>query len=446
MAPRKLTTRAVESITTQRDREDIPDALVPGLQLRVTSLHGPDKKRVPGSKSWALRYTRKSDGRRRRLTLGTFPAMSLEEARNRAREELAAVQRGGDPASGVAERKAALTFREIADEWIKRHGEPNKSARALRDDRSMLERHILPKIGHLKGREITKRDLLAMLDAVAQKDDARNKAGAEARKMTHRPNRVFELVRAILRWAVGRDLIQDDPSAGLSPPIKKERPRERVLSPEEIRTLWRALDAAPVLRPMKRSDGDVPMTRATALALGLALATAQRIGEVTGIALSELDLNDTAPMWTIPGERSKNGEAHRVPLSPLAVRMISEAIELGGGSPWLFPSPRGSAPMGSHAPTRAVDRARVAIGLEDFRCHDLRRTAATCMAEAGINPHTISVVLNHVSAQRGTITGKVYNRYSYDREKREALAAWGERLERIIESQESHNVIKFGAR
>ena len=201
---------------------------------------------------------------------------------------------------------------------------------------------------------------------------------------------------------------------------------------------------------------DIPLTRATALALKLALATAQRIGEVTGIATAELDLNDTAPVWTIPGERTKNGRPNRVPLSPLAVALIREAMALGeasarakaetagiavwGAPKWIFPNPSGNGPVDAHAPTKALERARPAIGLADFRVHDLRRTAATRMAEMGISPHTISLVLNHVSARSGTITGKVYVQYSYDREKREALGAWGSRLQSIVEAADATNV------
>ena len=91
-----------------------------------------------------------------------------------------------------------------------------------------------------------------------------------------------------------------------------------------------------------------------------------------------------------------------------------------------------TGPISPHAASKALVRARAAIGIEDFRIHDLRRSAATHMAELGISPHTISLVLNHVSARRGTITGKVYVQYSYDKEKRVALGAWGKRLASII--------------
>jgi integrase len=171
----------------------------------------------------------------------------------------------------------------------------------------------------------------------------------------------------------------------------------------------------------------------------------------------ELDLNDMAPVWTIPGERSKNGQSSRVPLSPAAVRLIQEAQQLrpprvghNGGPPLkqlerhpVFVGGKEDKAMDAHAPTKALGRARPAIGLEDFRIHDLRRTAASRMAEMGISPHTISLVLNHVSARKGTITGKVYVQYSYDREKREALDAWGARLERIVAGKDGGNVVAF---
>ncbi len=439
MAGRKLTARFVETVTTAKDREDFRDAEARGLQLRVTK---------GGQKTWTFRYRRKSDKEQRRVTLGSFVArgegMGLDDARVRARSLRATVDQGADPAAEFQERKNAETFAEIAAEWGERHAKHNRGARVQIDDKYMLDRHVLPAIGKMKAGEITKRDLIGMLDAVAAR------VGHGGRKLTVRPNRVFQLVRAILRWAVGRDLIKTDPTWGMKAPIKKEKPRERELAPEEIRKLWQALDRAPASKRTTKGlprgtkatgDGEIPFSLALALALKIALATGQRIGEVACIAMAELDLNDTAPTWTVPGERTKNGQANRVPLSPLTVRLVLEAMALAPGAKWLFPSPTGVEPIGAHAPTKALDRARPAIGLADFRVHDLRRTAATRMAEMGIAPHTISLVLNHVSARQGTITGKVYVQYSYDREKREALNAWGARLERIIAGADAGNVV-----
>ena len=412
---------------------EIRDAEVRGLELRVSG---------GGSKTWRLHYTRRSDGRRRAVSLGAYPALSLKAARSKARGFQASIENEevrADPATDRQIRRQSQTFSEIADEWLDRHARPNNSPRTVRDQISMLTRHVRPRIGDMRVADIAKRDIIRLLDEVAAQPDARNGSKPD-RKTTHRPNRVFELVRAIFRWAIGRDLLAVDPTFGLTPPIRKERPRERDLSLDEIRLLWATLDKAPITRVQRRSEGDFPMTRPTALAIKLALVTGQRIGEVARIAASELELNEVASLWTIPGDRTKNGQPNRVPLSRLALELISEAHELAGESPWLFPNPNGDGPIDPHAPTRALARARDAIGLDDFRIHDLRRTAATRMAELGINPYTISMILNHISARQGSITSKVYVQYSYDREKREALGAWAARLETIISAENAAGI------
>ena len=203
---------------------------------------------------------------------------------------------------------------------------------AVRDDISMLDRHIRPRIGAVRLSEIAKRDVIRLLDEVAAQPDARRGRTAD-RKMTHRPNRVFELLRAILRWGVGRDLLTVDPTSGLAPPIRKEKPRERDLSLDEIHQLWTALDKAPVSRRPGGSDGNFPITRAMALTLKLALVTGQRIGEVARIEVSELSLNDTAPLWTIPGARVKNGHLNRVPPLATGSTTHSRSARPGGRQP-----------------------------------------------------------------------------------------------------------------
>jgi len=435
--------------TRERKVSEYRDHDVSGLEIRVWQ---------SGAKSWRCHYTRRSDGRRRVMGLGSYPGIPLKDARRKARRlqsEVEDLEGRADPAAKRAMRRAAVTFSDLANSWIELHAEPNISPRALRDDRSMLSRHILPEIGSMKACEITKREVLRLLADVASKSDARKRKNAEPRKMTHRPNRVFELVRAIFRWGVSQDELQVDPTYGLKPPIKKEKPRERELSADEIRTLWEALDRASDLRRRTKSSArrdsiaaasEIPMTKATALAIKLSLVTAQRIGEVAGMAVSELSLNDTAPVWVIPGSRTKNGEPNRVPLSALALELIAEARALAVESEWIFPSPSGDGPIDAHAPTRALGRARSSIGIENFRVHDLRRTAATRMAEMGVPPYTISLVLNHVSARRGTVTSKAYVQYSYDREKREALEVWADRLTEIISGHDGAKVVPISRR
>jgi Arm domain-containing DNA-binding protein len=150
MGTKKLTARFVETVRTDQEREDIADEVVRGLQLRVTS---------QGSKTWAVRYTRTSDGRRRRLTLGSYPNLSLEKARLRAREELAAVARGADPASDKQEELKADTFERLSASWLARYARPNKVVKAVYDDELMLKNDILPIIGAAKVETVSKRDM-----------------------------------------------------------------------------------------------------------------------------------------------------------------------------------------------------------------------------------------------------------------------------------------------
>lgn len=446
-----LTDAFLKTLKPSGDRKvsEYRDGEVHGLEIRVWA---------SGAKSWRCHYTRRSDGRRRVVGIGSYPSVPLKEARRKAKSLQTQVEddeKRADPAAERKARKAAVTFSDLADDWIELHGRPNKEARTLQDDISMLKRHIRPEIGAMKAAEVSKRDVIRLLDTVAAKTDARaDEDSDDARRLTHRPNRVYALVRTIFRWSVSRDVLKIDPTYGLKPPIKKEKARERDLSDAEIKLLWDAFDRIPDARRSTKDlakgeralgAADIPMTKPTALALLLSLVTAQRIGEVSGMATAELSLNDTAPIWVIPGARTKNGEPNRVPLSPLAVRLIRQAMLLAGESDWVFPNPTNDGPIDPHAPTRAMSRARERLGISDFRVHDLRRTAATGMAELGISPHTISLVLNHVSARRGTVTGKSYVQYSYDKEKREALNSWSTRVENIAAGNATSNIVPIGS-
>jgi integrase len=395
--PKKLTEVFVKTAKAGVQRVEYRDGHTRGLVLRVTPT---------GTKTWAVVYRRRSDSRRRRYTIGAYPAYTLTEARNVAQEVLAAIARGEDPAGQAKIRQQAPTFQQLAEAWIKRHGRPNKSPRALYDDQLMLKREISPVIGAMKANEVTKRDIIDILDNLA------------ARGARVRSNRVFALLRAIYRWGISEDLITSDPTQGVRPRTI-ERPRDRVLTDQEIVTFWHGLK-------------DAPMGQSVATTLQLALVTGQRIGEIAGMAKAELDLSAQKRVWTLSGTRRKNKELTRVPLSPLAVSLIEAALIRSGDSSYVFPSAKGDGPITAHAATRAIGRSRPSLGLEHFRVHDLRRTVATGMASLGINPNTISLVLDHISATKGTVTGAVYVKYSFDREKREALELWAAHLSNLL--------------
>ena len=422
--------------------DEFRDRDVRGLELRVSA---------NGTKSWRLHYTRRSDGKRRVVGLGRYPALSLKDARAKAKGIQSRIEcpiQRADPAEDSQQLRRAETFAELTAEWCDRHGVPNKSPRALRDDKSMLARHILPYIGKMKAAEIRKSDIVRVFDAVANKSDARVGMEGKSRCLTHRPNRVFELVRAIFRWGLSRDLVKNDPTAGLSRPIKNEAQRERFLSDEEIVVFWRALNDVPNQRRITTglprgeralSSRDVSMTKATALALKLALVTGQRISEIVGIERGELMMDGLTPTWTVPAARTKNKKTNRVPLSALAVSVIEEAKQLSPNSRWLFPNQAGARPIRADAATKALARSSEALGLDNFRVHDLRRTAASHMAMLEVSPHTISLILNHATARKGNVTSAVYIQYSYDKEKREALEKWGKKMELLLSSRVKAN-------
>ena len=169
----------------------------------------------------------------------------------------------------------------------------------------------------------------------------------------------------------------------------------------------------------------------TRIALKLCLVTAQRRAEVSGMRRSEIEDG----WWTLPAERSKNGRAHRVPLSPLAKELINKA----SGDDFLFPSPLKNQAIQPSTLTNAVTKNRHCFDTERFSTHDLRRTAATRMAEIGISRFDIAKVLNHTDQE---VTA-IYDRWAYDAEKKKALLKWARRLQNILDEKVTDKVVKI---
>jgi len=181
----------------------------------------------------------------------------------------------------------------------------------------------------------------------------------------------------------------------------------------------------------------LPPTSQISLAIKLQFVTAQRKGEVIGARLDEFDLK--TGWWTIPADRAKNKIPHRVPLSEKAFGIIDEALDLAGDSEWLFPSPKTGRPITGPAVDHAVRKNMEAFGMEHWTPHDLRRTAASHMTGNGISRLTVSKILNHVDS---SITA-VYDRHSYDAEKKQALYSWANVLDRIITGKQENNAVQL---
>src|SRR5262245_8407771 len=289
----KMTVRAVQALRPPTaGQTDYWDAQNPGFGLRVS---------VGGRMAWVVMY--RHGNVKRRLTLGTYPTLSLADARKEAGRALHVVQYdGADPAAGKKANRAAETFAELAQEYLERHAKREK--RSWRKDLQILEKDPLPRFGRRRARDITRRDIIDMLDDIVER-------GAPIQA-----NRTLEIVRKLFNWAIGRDIVQVNPCHRLPKP-SSENQSDRVLNETEIRSVWEAIEA------------EAPLTATT---FKLRLLTAQRGAEVLAMRWDQI----SDGWWTIPAEVAKNGMAHRVPIAP-QVQLLLDAIQpLSGGSGWVF--------------------------------------------------------------------------------------------------------------
>jgi len=230
-----------------------------------------------------------------------------------------------------------------------------------------------------------------------------------------RANRALAAIKKLFAWSLDRGLIEMNLIAGIRPPTK-ERSRDRVLSDAEITRLWSASEE------LGYPFGPL---------LQLLLLTAQRRGEVAEMRWSHVDFERR--IWTIPSEAAKNGRAHEVPLSDMALEVI-HGLPRFVRSDFVFTTTGRSPISGFGRMKRNLDGI---MGVTGWRLHDLRRTAASGMARLSTAPHVIEKVLNHIS---GTISGiaAVYNTFGYERQKRAALESWARHVEELSD-RGTHN-------
>jgi len=309
------------------------------------------------------------------------------------------VAHGQDPAAAKQADRRAETFGELADEYLTSHAKPNK--RSWKEDQRILEHDLLPHWRTRKAKGITRRDVWTVLKRIA-----------EERGSPIMANRTLALVRRIFNFAIEREILSASPCYKIKSPAT-ECERERVLGHDELRALWKALPATPAWFQV---------------VFKLYLFTAQRHHEVLGMSRAELNLD--SGWWTIPSSRTKNGFVHRVPLAPPVLELLNDWMCSTPDSLWVFPSPTRERALATlQKPVRLL-RQMTRI---EFRVHDLRRTASTNMTSIGIRRKTVSRVLNHLERD----VTRLYDRYSYDREKRDALDRWAVELVTIVERDDT---------
>jgi integrase len=340
---------------------------------------------------------------------GTHPV----EDRHRKEEKERKLAQGEE-----ARRKNTLAFaidRYLAERPNDKSRRPMR-AEYLAETTRTLERDVKQSpLGKLPLDEITSEDIKRLVRGIAK--DAPSQA-----------NHTLAYLKAMLGWALDEGLVTKNQAIGVKMPAQKVE-RERTLVDEEIRPFWFACEH--VGWPFG------PLAQ-------LLLLTAQRRDELAHATWSEFDLDKG--IWTMPGERTKNGRVHIVHLSGLTIEILEQLPHLASKKGWVFATSRRGTEMPvsgfSHGRERIV-AAMVEISDEEvapFTLHDLRRSAATGMAALGVAPHVVDKILNHSS---GKIAGvaKIYNRFEYLPERKAALDAWASHVKSLIRPSLS-NVIK----
>lgn len=376
---KKLTPKLIDSLPPAAvKRYEVRDEVVTGLMVRVS---------YTGAKVWCIAAVVKD--RPRRIKLGTYPVLSLADAREKGREVLRQIQLG----TFEDEPEARLTLGEVIPQFIELYAKP-------RNRRWKPTERVLAKFSVLRDKpidEIKRGDVVKVLDEMM------------AAGMGTGTNRALAAIKKLFSWCVDRGTIEVNPVAALKSPAK-ETSRDRVLTSAEIIACWQAAE----------NEG-FPFEQFAKLVI----LTGQRRGEVAEMEWTEIDFERAT--WTIPAQRAKNAKQHVVPLAPLAVLLL-ESLPRFVGSDFVFTT-TGRSPISGFGRLKA--RLEKASGADDWRLHDIRRTVATNMAVLGIQPHVIESVLNHKS---GIVSGvaAVYNRHAYAQEKREALTKWAEHVEALV--------------
>jgi integrase len=427
----KLTALNVEAWKPAAHRQEVLDR--DGLYLIV---------QPSGVKSWALRYRLKGGGKAVKHTIGSYPMLSLKDARSKATELRAEIERGGDPhgAKVTARRRAAEvddSFETVARsfidhqfrqrrrswEWSARFlglvidaeakADPKGCPRliVLRDgsvDRFGSRRvSVVDRWGTRPIGEVADRDIIAALDQLSRQAPV----GA---------NRLHSVLSSMFAWAKGRRLVSANPMADIDRPAQ-EQARDRVLSDEELVKVWKAAG--------KLGHPHAGIVR-------LLILTGQRRSEIADLRWDEIDLEQRA--LHLPKERTKNGRAHDVPLAAQALGIIAGLPRVVEAE-HVFTIRRKLIGNFSHAKGDLDELS----GVTGWTLHDLRRTVASGLQRLGVRLEVTEAVLNHRSGSTAGIVG-VYQRHDYAAEKRDSLARWADYVDALVAGRKANVVALRG--
>jgi integrase len=358
-----------------------------GLRIRDT-----------GSRVWVFQY--KYGDKHNRMKLGTWPALSLEKARGKARKYREDVDDGGNPAAKRAEsrQRSTETFGRIAVRYLERR-RPTMKPRSYAE----VERHLNKHAKSLHGLLLSGIDRRRVAGLLSEIGDGSGVIAA---------NRVRASLSAFFAWAIREGILDANVVTGTN--RSDEAERDRVLSETELREIWAAL-----------LDDDYGVI------VRLLMLTGQRREEIGGLRWSEIDFDRGVIVF--PAARTKNKREHEIPMSDPA-REILESRDHKEGRDLVFG--KGKGPFAGWSNAKETLGARLLIArkeaLPDWRLHDIRRSVSTHMADNGVQPHIVEAVLNHVSGHKAGVAG-IYNRAMYAAEKAAALTLWADHLRAIID-------------
>lgn len=371
----KLTDRQIAALPRKPKRYIVTDPEQRSLFLRVPPA-GP------------ITYTAivKTHGKQTWKALGTTDELKIDEAREKTREVVRRVKAGKPPVEPPKAAPQSVTM--VAQNWLRRVVDENRHRTAAEKHR-IVERYIVPHIGLHDFVDLRRSDIALLLDRI-QDDHGRQMADS-----------VLAVLRAIAGWLQSRDDSYRMPfTRGMRRTPKKQHARSRILSDGELRRVWLAAGEAGGFGAFVR----------------LLLLTAQRRAKVLQLRWADIDNNG---VWHIPSAEREKGNAGRLQLPQVAIGVI-QAQPKFAGSPFVF----AVSPLSLSRAKRKLDQA---AGVTDWRLTDLRRTARSLLARAGVQHEVAEAVLGH--ALPG-VTG-IYNRHAYDAEKGHALRQLAALIEQI---------------
>lgn len=371
-----------------------------------------------GKKVWRMQYRIGGRaGRKEKVTLGEYPAYSLADARRWRDECRALIARGESPARVKQDEKAAAlegetdTMRAFTERWFADVVAP--SYNNPRNIRRMLDKDVLPGVGHMLVSDVRIEDVLRITDAI--------KARGADQMALHTRN----ALKRLFAYAIARGKVQFNPAAAIEARfIAIARSRDVALSTPEIGKLLRGIYQSSIKRQHK-------------LALHLLILCMVRKSELLNARWAEIDFDKAE--WSIPAERMKKDKPHLVPLSKQVLAMFEELRTLSSGSEWVLPS-RGSLRKPISKSTLNVVVRGLDLDVQDFVIHDFRRTASTHLHEAGFNSDWVEKALAH--EQKG-VRG-VYNRAEYLNQRREMLQWWADFVDAQIDEGRKVVIGRFG--